>query len=84
MPPNTVKVDRSTKWGNPFRVGKKNPYGTITVDARHSFNLYASLAPFNEKLVATAKAELKGKNLACWCGEFDNCHASILLKLANE
>lgn len=21
MPPNAVKVDRSTKWGNPFRVG---------------------------------------------------------------
>ena len=21
MPPNTVKVDRSTKWGNPFIVG---------------------------------------------------------------
>ena len=21
MPPNTVKVDRTTKWGNPFKVG---------------------------------------------------------------
>lgn len=22
MPPNTVKVDRTTKWGNPFSVGE--------------------------------------------------------------
>jgi hypothetical protein len=26
MPPNTVKVDRSTRWGNPFVVGK---HGTL-------------------------------------------------------
>jgi hypothetical protein len=23
MPPNTVKVDRSTKWGNPYHVGQR-------------------------------------------------------------
>ena len=31
---------------------------------------------------------LRGKNLACWCslpqpGERDNCHAALLLELAN-
>lgn len=25
MPPNTMKVDRSTKWGNPFPIGKEGP-----------------------------------------------------------
>ena len=29
MPPNTVKVDRTTKWGNPFIVGK---HGTANRD----------------------------------------------------
>ncbi len=34
-------------------------------------------------------APLKGKNLACWCelpkdGEEDQCHAAVLLALANE
>lgn len=29
-------------------------------------------------------AELKGKNLACWCPLDKPCHADILLKLANE
>lgn len=42
----------------------------------------------NAKLVAAARAELKGKNLACWCPapepyEHDCCHASVLLKIAN-
>ena len=89
MPPNTVKVDRTTKWGNPFKVGAKNPYGTVTKDARHSWQIYLGFAPQNELLVAAARAELRGKNLACWCKrpgpyEDDACHAAVLLKLANS
>lgn len=88
MPPNTVKVDRTTKWGNPFKVGAKNPYGTITADNRHAWQIYLGFAPQNERLIAAAQAELRGKNLACWCplpkgGEPDACHAAVLLKLAN-
>lgn len=35
------------------------------------------------------RRELAGKDLACWCplpadGEPDNCHAAVLLSLANE
>jgi hypothetical protein len=29
-------------------------------------------------------AELKGKNLACWCKLGTPCHADVLLKIANE
>jgi hypothetical protein len=28
--------------------------------------------------------ELRGKNLACWCGIGCACHADVLLELANE
>lgn len=28
-------------------------------------------------------AELRGKNLACWCKEGETCHADVLLRLAN-
>ena len=52
MPPNTVKVDRTTKWGNPFKIGATNPYGTVTKDARHAWQIYLGFAPQNEKLVA--------------------------------
>jgi len=39
--------------------------------------------------IETIRAELRGKHLACWCalpgrGEDDQCHAAILLRIANE
>ena len=88
MPPNTVKVDRTTKWGNPFKVGATNPYGSVTKDTRHSWQIYLGFAPQNDVLVSAARAELRGKNLACWCKqpgpyEDDACHAAVLLKIAN-
>lgn len=92
MPANTVKVDRSTKWGNPFAPGKPAPFGPTrgapVSDKRHAFVLYRSLAPMNAALVAAARAELAGKNLACWCDQDDPyedaCHAAVLLELANR
>jgi len=40
------------------------------------------------RAVLEALPTLRGKNLACWCalpepGEPDNCHAALLLELAN-
>lgn len=92
MPPNTVKVDRTTKWGNPFVPGKPAPFGptkgAIVADKRHAFVLYRSLAPLSAALVQSARAELAGRNLACWCGKDDPyedaCHAAVLLELANK
>lgn len=92
MPPNTVKVDRSTLWGNPFVPGKQIPFGPLkgqlVADKRHAFVLYRSFAPLNEKLVAEARKQLSGKNLACWCSQDDPyedaCHAAVLLEIANS
>lgn len=91
MPENTVKVDRSTKWCNPFVPGKPAPVGPLkgrmVADKRHAFVLYRSFAPLNQGLIAAARAELAGKNLAFWCGKDDPyedaCHAAVLLALAN-
>lgn len=85
MPENTVKVDRTTKWGNPFKVGVTTVYagGRKVQDKRHAFVLFRAVAPDNEQLVSDARAELAGKNLACWCGLHDDCHADVLLELAN-
>lgn len=91
MPPDTVKVDRSTKWGNPFVVGT---HGT----REHCVDLFAKMlagyicvsnGPAIEvqqtyRAMALARLdELKGKNLACWCPLNAPCHADALLKLAN-
>ena len=45
------------------------------------------LAALRAKVLA-ALPTLRGKNLACWCplakpGQPDNCHAALLLQLAN-
>ncbi len=91
MPEGAVYVGRPTKWGNPFKVGEKNPYGTITADKRHAFSIFMGFAPQNEQLVDAARKELRGKVLVCWCVDWDGtwpppgvCHAEVLLRLANQ
>ena len=91
MPANTVKVDRTTKWGNPFVPGKKRPslHGQLVKDRDEAYELYCSFVAKNAELQIEARAELAGKNLACWCplpeaGAEDRCHASVLLRIANS
>lgn len=91
MPPNTIYVGRPTKWGNPFVVGKPGgAYSPMVKDQRHAWQLYRSVAINNEKLIAAARTELRGKNLACFCPvptepyQEDCCHAAVLLELANK
>lgn len=92
MPPDTVKVDRSTRWGNPFAPGEPAPFGaragTIVRDRRHAVELYRAFAIRDATLVAAARAQLRGLHLACWCplpedGAQDCCHAAVLLEIAN-
>jgi hypothetical protein len=89
MPENTVKVDRTTKWGNPFVVGKPGGAYTAKVQSRrHAWQLFRSIALTTPAMRDAAQAELRGKNLACWCplpapyGD-DECHAAVWLELAN-
>lgn len=90
MPSNTVKVDRSTKWGNPFVVGR---HGTLTecVDDFHMMVAYKLIRGDADtkaqadyiNLLSKGIEELRGKNLACWCPVGSKCHADILLHIAN-
>jgi hypothetical protein len=90
MPPNTVNVDSNTKWGNPFVVGQSGGiYADKVKDHRHAWQLFNTAARNDQAVVKLAKAELRGKNLACWCPlpqshEHDECHAAVLLEIANE
>lgn len=91
MPPNTVKVDRTTKWGNPFIVGK---HDTQERCALHFSRLLAGWICLSEgpgvspqaayrAMAAKDYRELRGKNLACWCRKGTPCHADTLLKFVN-
>lgn len=76
MPPNTVKVTRPGRWGNPFR-------------AEGGYTAAAAVADFKAQLLSDPQrvedviAHLQGKNLACWCAPDQPCHADVLLEVAN-
>lgn len=97
MPPNTVKVDRTSGWGNPYKAGDfiaRGPYAGSTVrDVMHSVVLFREWAlaalrgdgmdGITADEAQDALSELRGKNLACWCKPGEPCHADVLLELAN-
>jgi hypothetical protein len=76
LPDNTKKVDRSTKYGNPFKVGSK--LGEFTrEEALRLYEIYLDFV-ISKKLLDLKP--LIGYNLACSCNLEDSCHADILLK----
>lgn len=90
MPPNTVKVDRSTRWGNPFTVGMRiqaRPEWPIAVlfSAKDCVECYRSFLDHRVGLRFRTDviSDLRGKNLACWCPLDQPCHADVLLEIAN-
>lgn len=87
MPSNTVKVDRSTKWGNPFPIGEEGPFGRVAPDAEGATGLFRAMLHDPELRAAAGYPEslepLRGRDLACWCGG-PWCHADVLLELANS
>lgn len=76
MPDNTVKVDRSSGWGNPFKVGRD---GTAE-ECVAKFKEYVSVPIIQSKITKC----LNGKNLACWCKPGEPCHADVMLEMANQ
>lgn len=100
MPPNTVKVDRSTKWGNPFTGDLKLRavyQGTVIhmssmLPAVDAFRLWlegritVNFLYDRRMEILNGLEKLRGKNLACWCPEtrIGCCHADVLLELANR
>jgi hypothetical protein len=87
MPPNTVKVDRSTKWGNPWPVGEWGPLDRKAPDAIGAVGLFRAMMDDPGMREAAGYpndlAPLSGKNLACWCGP-GPCHADVLIEIANR
>lgn len=82
MPPNTLKVDRTTRWGNDFIVWESGDrWACQYVETDATITL---LAEFDTRREAAADAvsrfraeaaqcppdtftKLRGKGLACWC-----------------
>jgi hypothetical protein len=90
MPENTVKVDRTTKWGNPHRIGTALHECRDAAEAVRKFRLgFADIAKYGFTDSPIGRMfrdlpELRGKNLACWCPLDGPCHADVLLEMANR
>ena len=83
MPPNTVKVDRSTRWGNPFNMAAAIDWGfatkasaaSVVVDCFRAWvpgghqaeSLWQGPQSDAARLPFKDLTPLRGKNLACWC-----------------
>jgi hypothetical protein len=87
MPPDTVKVDRATRWGNPFRIGEHGDAAQCVA----MFGRWLETGSPQRDDLESARArilrgipELRGKHLACWCRPGTPCHADVLLGLANR
>lgn len=90
MPPNTVKVDRSTVYGNPFTITSAMSW--LAVDEEEG--RFWTVVWFRDWMTGRVDhgvgkpppdiSALRGKNLGCWCREGKLCHADVLLDLANS
>jgi hypothetical protein len=99
IPENTVKVDRTTKWGNPFTIAgaKEAGYrGSIAELQRYCVEHFRAwltgrpedrrqdgLAEDRRAWILSHIGQLRGHDLACWCALDQPCHADVLLQLAN-
>ena len=85
-------VARPGPWGNPFTIADVMAETGLDKDAAQAEAVARygrwvggeidgpKAPPPREKI----RAELGGKNLACWCRAGSPCHVDTLLRLANE
>lgn len=79
MPLNAVYVGRPTMWGN---FAAHVCCITDHAQAKEAFRRWVDeVASWAWK--SRVKADLQGKDLACWCRLDQPCHADVLLDLAN-
>lgn len=76
-----VKCARPGKWGNPFKVGEVSEFGDVP-DAETAVMFYRAWVDKGLQRAAMF-ADLRGKNLACFCKLEDPCHCDVLLEVAN-
>ncbi len=82
MPENTVYVGWPSKWDNPFLANEAVAFGSAFLGAVDGFRFLVTSAanwPYRKEVMA----ELKGKNVACWCPIDQPCPADVLLEIAN-
>ena len=87
-----VNVARPSHWGNPWRVGGTflfvGPSGRVCA-RKTPMTALEAVEKFRSRECRPDRSgliihQLRGKNLACWCGLDAPCHADVLLEIANR
>jgi hypothetical protein len=83
LPEGAVVVSRGTgerPFANPFQAGEDGDGSRAYLTGLYRAYL---ARPEQSALVERIKAELRGKDLACWCPLDGPCHADVLMEIAN-
>jgi hypothetical protein len=83
-PPGAVVVARPSRWGNPFVIGAEHDGLALTREETVRLFREALLDGRLDVDVTAVRAELRGRDLACWCSLEVPCHADVLLEVANQ
>jgi Domain of unknown function (DUF4326) len=89
MPANTMKVDRTTIFGNLFSVESSMAAPALCVCTSFGWSGSCRRERTKRRMVLEALPGLEGKTLGCWCplpepGEVDACHAAVLLEFVRK
>jgi hypothetical protein len=81
LPPDVVRIDRSTPHGNPYRVGDEmwRAGKTFTVTRELAIELYRSWLPGTLEEDPYYLEPLRGKRLACWDAP-EECHGDVIVE----
>ena len=74
---STVLIDRRTKWGNPFHIGRDGSREEVI--ARYRAELWRRIRA--GEVTLEELAELNGCWLACWCEPLP-CHGDVIARAA--
>ena len=84
MPPGALKVDRTTRWGNPFTtLACGSAAAAVELHRRW---LQGEIGAPDGSAAPSAdiiRAALAGHDLACWCRPGTPCHGDLLVAIAN-
>lgn len=74
---DAVRIDRRTRWDNPFRIGEHGSRDDVI--ARYRDDLWQRIR--SGEIALADLASLDGKRLACWCAPLP-CHGEVLARAA--
>jgi hypothetical protein len=84
MPEGAIYVGRPTMWGNRWMIGVwSNTLGRNVATVAEAVDLYRRLAWVEPHMIGWVRERLRGHDLVCWCPLDAECHADILLSIAN-